>query len=85
VCVCVCVDTDGSPNCRFKSLEDGSVVVHQGDKGQSMFIVVEGTLSVNVTFGSGPTAQKKEVCVPNVFPMCSYCCGGSTFCEGHFW
>jgi len=33
----------------------------QGDEGHSMFIVVEGQLSVVVTFGSGPTAQKKEV------------------------
>jgi CRP-like cAMP-binding protein len=66
-CVCiliVCVYTDGSPNCRFKTFDDGAVIVHQGDKGQSMFIVVEGTLAVIVTFGSGPTAQKKEVGAP---------------------
>jgi len=54
---------DGSPNCRFKTFEDGAVIVHQGDEGHSMFIVVEGQLSVVVTFGSGPTAQKKEVAV----------------------
>jgi len=37
------------------------VIVHQGDEGHSMFIVVDGQLGVLVTFGSGPTAQKKEV------------------------
>ena len=52
---------DGSPNCRFKTFEDGSVIVRQGDEGHSMFIVVDGQLSVVVQFGSGPTAQKKEV------------------------
>ena len=52
---------DGSPNCWFKTFEDGSVIVRQGDEGHSMFIVVDGQLSVVVQFGSGPTAQKKEV------------------------
>ena len=52
---------DGSPNCRFKTFDDDAVIVHQGDNGQSMFIVVEGQLSVIVAFGNGPSAQKKEV------------------------
>jgi hypothetical protein len=39
---------DGSPNCRFKTAEEGEVVVRQGDEGHAMFMVVEGCLSVVV-------------------------------------
>mmetsp|Transcript_11974 Transcript_11974/g.27646 ORF Transcript_11974/g.27646 Transcript_11974/m.27646 type:complete len:589 (-) Transcript_11974:214-1980(-) len=54
---------DGKPNCVFKTFNCGAVLVHQGDEGDSMFIVVEGQLSVLVSFGSGSEAYRKEVAV----------------------
>ncbi|EKX51459.1 hypothetical protein GUITHDRAFT_102726 [Guillardia theta CCMP2712] len=54
---------DGKPNCVFKTFNCGAVLVHQGDEGDSMFIVVEGQLSVLVSFGSGAEAYRKEVAV----------------------
>jgi hypothetical protein len=56
---------DGSPNCRFKTAEEGEVVVRQGDEGHAMFMVVEGCLSVVVSLGHGPNSKKEvEVLSP---------------------
>eukprot|EP00292_Cryptomonas_paramecium_P007556 CAMPEP_0113687018 /NCGR_PEP_ID=MMETSP0038_2-20120614/15659_1 /TAXON_ID=2898 /ORGANISM="Cryptomonas paramecium" /LENGTH=533 /DNA_ID=CAMNT_0000607499 /DNA_START=105 /DNA_END=1703 /DNA_ORIENTATION=- /assembly_acc=CAM_ASM_000170 len=56
-------DSDGRYVCTCKMYSKDTVLVRQGDEGDSMFVIIEGNLSVVVTFGSGSATIQKEVAV----------------------
>ncbi len=54
-------DANGVNTCICRSYPHGAVLVRQDDVGDSMFLVIDGRLSVVVSFGTGAFATQKEV------------------------
>eukprot|EP00960_Hanusia_phi_P074165 768173-Hanusia_phi.AAC.1 len=62
-------DADGRNVCVCRKYLKGTVIVNQGDEGHSMFIIIEGQLSVVVTFGKA------------LSPYCRAGCNAEGSCE----
>eukprot|EP00292_Cryptomonas_paramecium_P011065 CAMPEP_0113671854 /NCGR_PEP_ID=MMETSP0038_2-20120614/5930_1 /TAXON_ID=2898 /ORGANISM="Cryptomonas paramecium" /LENGTH=325 /DNA_ID=CAMNT_0000588041 /DNA_START=297 /DNA_END=1272 /DNA_ORIENTATION=+ /assembly_acc=CAM_ASM_000170 len=54
-------DAAGLNVCMCRTYPKDAVLVRQGESGDSMFLVLEGSLSVVVSFGSGAATLQKEV------------------------
>ena len=56
-------DASGVNTCVCREYPRDAVLVRQGDAGDSMFLVLDGRLSVVVAFGEGAAAATREVAV----------------------